>query len=92
MMVGTDMRLVVALLRVMVGDWLLRQELVGKGLTPVTVMLVLQRHVLVGKGLFLVDRGWQPLVLVGGKMLLLVGRDLRMLIMALVLVLMCGTL
>jgi hypothetical protein len=35
------MRLVVALLQVLVCDWLLLQEVVGKGLTPVTMMLVL---------------------------------------------------
>jgi predicted transcriptional regulator len=40
----------------LVGDWLLLQELVGKGLTMVTVMMVVQRLVLVGKGLLLVDR------------------------------------
>jgi hypothetical protein len=50
------------------------QELMGKGLTMVTVMIMLQRLVLVGKMLFLVDR------------------YLRLLIMALVLVLMCGAL
>jgi hypothetical protein len=72
--VGTDMRLVVALLQVLVGDWLMLQGLVGKGLTLVMVMLVLQRLVLVGKGLLLGDR------------------DLRLLIMALVLMLMCGAL
>jgi hypothetical protein len=73
-LVGIDMRLVVALLHILVGDWLLLQELVGKGLTLVTVMLVLRRLVLVGKWLLLVDK------------------DLRLLIMALVLLLMCGTL
>jgi hypothetical protein len=55
-LVGTYMRLVVALLQVLVGDWLVLQELVGKGLTMVTVMIMMQRLVLVGKMLFMVDR------------------------------------
>jgi hypothetical protein len=73
-LVGKGMRLVVALLQVTIGDWLALQEPVGKGLTLVTVMLVQQRLVLVGKGL------------------LLVNRDLRLLILALVLLLISGTL
>jgi hypothetical protein len=55
-------------------------------------MLLLQWLVLWGKGLLPVDRGLPLLVLVGGHMLLLVVIDLRLLIMALVLLLICGTL
>jgi hypothetical protein len=68
-LVGANMRLVVALLQVLVCDWLLLQALVGTGL-----ILVLQRLVL------------------GGKGMLPVGRDLRLLILARVLLLICGTL
>jgi hypothetical protein len=63
MLVGTHMRLVVAIAEVVVGDWLLLQELVGNGLTLVTVMLVLQWLVLVGKGLLLVDIDSRRLIL-----------------------------
>jgi hypothetical protein len=73
-LVGIDMRLVVALLQVLVGDWLMLPELVGTGLTLVAVLLVLQRLALVVKELLLVDK------------------DLRLLVLALVLLLLCGTL
>jgi hypothetical protein len=42
--------LLVVLPQVLVGYWLLLPELVGKGLTLVTVMMVLQLRALVGKG------------------------------------------
>jgi hypothetical protein len=79
-------------LQVLVGDLMVLRKLVGKGLTLVTVVLVLQLLVLVGKGLLLVDKGLHVLVLVGGHILMVVGRDLRLLIFVLVLLLMCGTL
>jgi hypothetical protein len=81
-----------ALLQVLVGDWLLLQELVSKGLTLVAVVRVLQLLVLVGRRLLLVDSGLQLIVMVGGQMLPLMGRDLRLLILLIVLLQMCSTL
>jgi hypothetical protein len=58
--------LLVGLLQELVGDWLLLPELVGNGLTRVTVVLVWYLLVLVGKGLPLVLVLLQLLVMAGG--------------------------
>jgi hypothetical protein len=62
------MALLVVLVQVLVGDWPLLPWLAGEGLT---VELMLQLVVLVGRVLLMVGRGLQLLVLVGGHMLLL---------------------
>jgi hypothetical protein len=83
---------VLVLLQVMVGDWVLLPGPGGKGLTHVTVVVVVQLLVLVRRGLVMVVVLLQLLVQGGGQMLLLVGIWLRPLILALVLLFMCGTL
>jgi hypothetical protein len=71
------MAALLVLLQVLVGDWQLLPWLVGKGLTAVPVIQLL---VLVGI-LFLLPSG--GLQLIGGHMLLLVGGELRRLLLVL---------
>jgi hypothetical protein len=62
------------LLQVLVGDWPMLPRLVGKGLTAVPVMQML---VPLGRVFLLPGEGLQ---LVGGRMVLMVGVELRLLL------------
>jgi hypothetical protein len=92
------MVLLVVLLQVIVGDRVLLPVLMGTWLKLMTVMLVelvLRLLVIVGKGwlvvvILVVAVVLQLPMMVGGHMLMLVGKELRMLILVLVPLLGCG--